>query len=234
MKNYRLPVLSITLICSLFLIQQIKSNNIGDITKFVKGFVKNPLKVGSILPCSSYVGEEIIKYYKKETMNHYEQPIHIIEVGAGTGSLTEVIVKYLRPIDHLDIIEISPDFCSILQEKFGKYPNVSIHCNSITEWQPNYQYDFIICTLPFVSFEKSFMNKVIDHLLHLIKTDGIFSYVSFAGIAQLKKPFLKGQAQNDHKEKMSRLKKLRDHYQIDSKTILQNCPPIRVYHLLIL
>ncbi|TET05834.1 methyltransferase domain-containing protein [Candidatus Dependentiae bacterium] len=233
MKNYRSPVLFIPLIATLFLTHQIKSNNIGDITKFVKGFVKNPFKVGSILPCSSYVGEEIIKYYKKQIMSHHEQPIHILEVGAGTGSLTEVIVKYLRHSDHLDIIEISPDFCTILQEKFGNYQNVSIHCNSITEWQPSYQYDFIICTLPFVSFEKSFMNKVIDHLLNIIKSGGIFSYVSFAGIANLKKPFLKKQAQNDHKEKMSRLKKLRELYQIDSKTILQNCPPIRVYHLLI-
>lgn len=233
MKNYRSIVLLGTLICILFLILQIKFNDIIDITKFVIGFVKNPLKVGSIFPCSSSVGEEIIKYYKKQIKNHSELPIRIIEVGAGTGSLTQVIVKYLRSIDHFDIIEISPDFCSILQEKFGKYPNISIHCSSITEWQPSYQYNFIICTLPFVSLEKSFMNVAIDHLLHITKPDGIFSYVSFAGIANLKVPFLKKQAQNDHKEKMNRLRKLRDDYQIDSATIFQNFPPIRVYHLLI-
>jgi len=225
---------SLLIICFVCSIQSAHRAALKEIKTFFKGFVKDPKKVGALFPCSSFVGNEIIKYLAQFIQKNPDRPIRILEVGAGTGSLTAVIAKYLRPIDHLDLVEISSEFCLILRDKFDSAPNISIHCVSITDWQPDYSYDFIISTLPFISFEQSFMQETINQLKHLIKSGGILSYVSYAGAAQLKQPFLRGTAKKDHKEKRNILKQLRKQYQIDATTILRNIPPIRVYHLRII
>jgi len=204
--------------------------------QFFDGFRKNPATVGAFAPCSSFVGKEITKYFVNYIEHeHPEEPIHLLEVGAGTGSLTKVIEKIVAThpdvaVD-VDVVEISPDFCEILHNKFGDNPNISIHCISILDWKPDYEYDFVICTLPFNSFESSFMKKVIDHLQQLITSGGVLSYVAYAGIADIKKYFLWGKAKKEHVEKITTLKSMRKQYQIDARTVIANCPPIRIYHL---
>lgn len=211
----------------------------SEIKTFFEGFRKNPKTVGAFLPCTSFVGKEITKYFADFVEE--EKPtetVHVLEVGAGTGSLTKVIAKIVRKHPNVkvivDVVEISPEFCEILYKKFGNNPNISIHCTSILDWQPDYSYDFIICTLPFNSFESKLMHTVINHLKRLTTPGGILSYVAYAGIADIKKHFLWGKAKREHVEKMDTLKSMRRKYQIDARTIFANCPPIRIYHLQII
>lgn len=204
---------------------------IKDIPVFLVNAFKKPNVVGAILPCAAGVGKELTRYMISGQKENQDSPLHILEVGGGTGEMTEVIVAHLRAIDHLDVVEIVPEFCERLHEQFDKYPNVTIHCMSIIDWQPGYKYDFVISTLPFNSFEYDLMDSIIDHLGVLIKPSGILSYVAYAGIAEIKKPFLWGKKRADHKKKMKRLKQWRSHYLIAKKTIIKNVPPINIYHM---
>jgi len=49
---------------------------------------------------------------------------HIVEIGAGTGALTEAIIEKCYKID---IIEIDRDLIPILQQRFQRYKNCHIH-----------------------------------------------------------------------------------------------------------
>lgn len=207
-----------------------------EMKQFFNEFRKNPATVGAIAPSSSLVGTEITKYFvnaiKQETAT---KTIHVLEVGAGTGCLTKVIeaiVDKNHDIDiKVDVVEISPEFCTILRQKFENNQRITIHCKSIINWNPDYRYDFIICTLPFNSFESTLMKSIIEHLQTLIYPGGVLSYVAYAGIADIKKHFLWGNAKKQHLEKINTLKSLRKKYQIDARTVIVNCPPIRIYHL---
>ena len=216
---------------SLLVISQSAVASLKDIPLFLMNAFKKPNIVGALLPCSPSVGRELTRYVVRSQKDNPSKPLNILEVGAGTGAMTEVIIENLREIDHLDVIEISPEFCQLLHEKYDGYANVSIHCLSIIDWRPDYRYDFIISTLPFNSFDYELMDSIIDHLTVLIKSGGILSYVAYAGIAELKEPFLWGKKRADHKKKMKRLKHWRSQYLIAKKTIIKNVPPINVYHL---
>lgn len=218
---------------SLLVIAIVARANIKDVPVFLKNAFKKPNVVGALLPCSSEVGKELTRYIVRSQKENPKKPLNILEVGGGTGAMTEVIIANLRDVDHLDVIEIGQDFCQMLHEKYDKYPNVSIHCLSILDWHPSYTYDFIISTLPFNSFDYELMNNSITHMTSLVTSGGILSYVAFVGIAQLKEPFLWGKKRVEHKMKMKRLKQWRSRYQIAKKIIIKNMPPINIYHLCI-
>lgn len=206
-------------------------NSLGEIQSFLKAFFNDPSTVGAIFPSSSLVGNELVKYMVQTIAEHPDRPLRILEVGSGTGCMTQVIADNLRDIDHLDAVEISEQMCIGLHNKFDKFGNVAVHCISILDWNPKYQYDFIISTLPFNSLDFKLTITIIDHLTQLIKTNGVLSYVAYTGIAQIKEVFLWGKNKKKHQLKMKKLHELRNQFEIDAQTILRNIPPINIYHL---
>lgn len=209
------------------------SSTMRDVGAFIKSAIKDPHVVGAVMPSSLGVGEELTRFMVKSQRENPSKPLHVLEVGAGTGPMTEVIIARMRSVDHLDVVEISPDFCAILHEKFDRYPNVSIHCGSILDWKPAYSYDFIISTLPFNSFKYDLINNIINHMNILIADKGIISYIAYTGMAQLRGTFLLGKKKAEHRMKIKRIEQWRAQYEIAKKTIIKNVPPTNIYHLCI-
>lgn len=211
--------------------------NLKDAKLFIKSAFKNPHVVGAVLPSSHGVGEELTRYVLRSQKENPGRPLRILEVGAGTGSMSEVISSHVKKFIEegveiqVDLIEISSDFCQILHDKFDQYPYISIRCLSVLDWQPTECYDFIISTLPFNSFEYELMDNIINHLTKLIKPGGVISYVAYAGIAEVKKHLLWGKKKIEHVKKIKRLEQWRAHRLKRKKTILKNVPPINIYHL---
>ena len=199
-----------------------------DIKVFTQSFIANRKQIGAIAPCSPYVGAELVRYIAKDTA-----PKRILEVGAGTGVLTyEIIEKMRKHGDYLDVIEIDPELCKILQEKFKDHKNVTVHCISIIDWKPQYKYDYIISSLPFNSFSESFVKSILDHYVHIIKPQGILSYVEYIGLPKINKRFLKtAEAVEDFEKLQKMLTKFRKKYAIKTVNIFLNVPPIHVHHL---
>lgn len=224
----------ITLLFQSTLFQSTYCFNLRNIATFAKGFFKNPTNVGSPFPCSSSVGYELVKYIKRAMEYHPSRPLRILEVGAGTGGISNVLARILRPIDQLDLIEISSDYCKMLQKKFEFSPGISVHCTAFHEYNSEASYDFIISTLPLNSFNPELINKTINHFKKLIKPGAILSYVSIAGMAQAKQYLSLGKTSQKYAHANNLLKKFRNKYQISATTIMANCPPLRIYHLQIL
>jgi len=226
-KNlYKLLILITPLI-----IQTSQGFNLRDITTFAKGFLKSPLDVGSPLPCSSSTGYELITYIRRSIQFNPKKPLRILEVGAGTGSVTKIIVRILRPQDKLDLIEVSQDYCSELQKQFRRFRSVSVYCESFENFEPEEPYDFIISTLPINSFGQPCLNNTIESFKRSIEPGGVLSFVSIAGMPQLKRHFIRGKSKRESHACINTLQEFRNKYQIDSSTVLTNIPPLRVYHL---
>jgi phosphatidylethanolamine/phosphatidyl-N-methylethanolamine N-methyltransferase len=224
-----------SLFCSLFLIVCPLTTNAGvrEFKAFFNGFMKNPNAVGAFLPCMSRVGEELVRYMLLQQRRAPSVPLRILEVGAGTGSITEIIVKYLRPIDHLDLVELSSDYSELLVKKFGSFKNIGIYNASILDFMPDCRYDIIISTLPFMSLDLETIEAVLLHYKNLIVPGGFISFVGYAGIPEIKRTVLWGKRKREHTKKLNLLKELRAKYQIDKRMIFSNVPPINIYHLCI-
>jgi len=57
----------------------------------------------------------------------------MLEVGPGPGFLTEILAENSS---HLIAVEIDPDFCAVLEERFKDNPKTKIVCQSILSFDP--------------------------------------------------------------------------------------------------
>ncbi|MHC4060230.1 MAG: class I SAM-dependent methyltransferase [Planctomycetota bacterium] len=75
--------------------------------RFVSEFLKHPKQVGTFTRSSRFLAKEMAK--------EIDGAGHIIEFGAGTGSVTSEILKHLPESGRLTCFEINPRFCKHLE-----------------------------------------------------------------------------------------------------------------------
>lgn len=195
---------------------------------FVKESVKNLKEKGALTPTSRYTGQEAVC-----TMRQGRGPKRILEVGAGIGNITELIVQELCEDDTLDVIEIDPVYCDVLREKFKAYPNVTIHNMDFTKFNPGYTYDHIISTVPHTSLPTEVVKAILQQYITLIKDRGTITYVEYIGFSKVTYLLKWGLERKLYKEKIALMKEFQATYARITKKVFRNLPPIFVHHLVI-
>jgi len=193
---------------------------------FLYALVKNPKRIGAVIPSSSFLSSTIVKKIEKK-----DNPIKILEVGAGTGAFTEKIVQKMGDQDLLDVIELDSNLCDILRKKFGTHKNVKIHCLSILDFKTDNVYDFIISGLPFNAFGSDLVSSIVNKYKHLIKNNGIVSYFEYMLTANIRKFFSMGKKRVDFVRSMKILENFRKKFLIERNRVFLNVPPAYTYHL---
>ncbi|MBS0622321.1 MAG: methyltransferase domain-containing protein [Verrucomicrobia bacterium] len=198
----------------------------SDASTFLFHYFKDPSHVGSVLPSSSAVSKEMTRELKKN-----RPPYRILEVGAGTGVITEAISEFLQPEDLFDVVEIDPEFCQLIESKLPNHPQRKVHCLSVTQWHPDYKYDVIISTLPFNSLTPEVVHEVLDAYSRLIVPHGQLSYIEYMGLPGIKKIFLQG---GDLEEFLAREREIAEFQKsccCDRRTVCiwRNFPPTYVH-----
>ncbi len=196
-------------------------------TFFIGHFLRNPRNVGALVPLSHFAAESMITFLQQ----HPKRSLRILEAGAGTGSVTQSIVRHLGPDDFLDVVEIDPACCEHLKKLFADDPRVLIHCQSILDWTSDKKYDLVYSTLPMNSFSPELVKKVFSHYKQLLLPGGIVSYVEYIGLAALGLLFSCGELKEERKERLKVLKELQTDYLIDEVNVYLNFLPLKIYRL---
>lgn len=191
---------------------------------FLFRFVAEPERTGSITPTSKTAARELI-----QPMLALSGPRTILEVGAGSGPVTEVIIKELQPGDRFDVLEIDPSLCDLLQDRFKEYDQVHVHCTPVERWRPAYRYDAIISTIPFNNLSVTIINAILERFEQLGKSGGTVSYLEYIGGAELKNLLAKDK--QEAQAKSDRLKAFRDEHNTHTATVVANVPPTYVHHV---
>jgi phosphatidylethanolamine/phosphatidyl-N-methylethanolamine N-methyltransferase len=89
-----------------------KVPRLDDEMQFIRSWFEKPLSTGAVMPSSKALAR---------TMANYVDPLSsgpVIELGPGTGPVTEALVK--RGIDpkRLVLVEFNPDFCRLLRKRY--------------------------------------------------------------------------------------------------------------------
>jgi len=216
---------SIVLVLSLLIFGSANSF-FGESWSFFIAFFRSAKHVGSIFPSSSFAAKAITKYITKKN-----DPIRILEVGAGTGVFTEEITKKIRKKDRLDVIEIDSELCKVLKEKFEKHKNVKIYCESVLDWEPNGSYDFVVSAIPMKSFEPKFVFSLLDKYKKIIAENGVLSYIEYSWLTSLKSFFIKGEEKKSLEKNIEILDNLQKECGIDKSMVWLNLPPANIYHV---
>src|SRR3954466_5094278 len=78
---------------------------------FIRRWLANPLKVGALLPSSPFLARLVARHVK------FGPDDAVVEVGAGTGAVTEALIQAGIPPDRLFVIEIDADMCTYLRRQ---------------------------------------------------------------------------------------------------------------------
>jgi phosphatidylethanolamine/phosphatidyl-N-methylethanolamine N-methyltransferase len=88
------------------------AERIGDELRFVKTFATSPLKMGTFTPSGRALAAAMVDYATIDPAGW------TLEIGPGTGAVTQVLIdRGIRP-DRLVLIEYDADFCRLLEERF--------------------------------------------------------------------------------------------------------------------
>nr|WP_245944057.1 methyltransferase domain-containing protein [Acuticoccus kandeliae] len=83
-----------------------------DEARFLRNWAGNPLKTGAVAPSSQELSRLMAHHVEAD------RPGVIVELGPGTGAVTQALLERGVPAERLVLIEYSPDFCELLRQRF--------------------------------------------------------------------------------------------------------------------
>jgi phosphatidylethanolamine/phosphatidyl-N-methylethanolamine N-methyltransferase len=94
-----------------------KSPRLDDEVQFIRSWLEKPLAIGAVTPSSKALARTMAAYVDPSI----EGPV--IELGPGTGPVTEALVEQGIDPARLVLVEFNPDFCDLLR---SRYPEATV------------------------------------------------------------------------------------------------------------
>lgn len=187
-------------------------------------------EVGAFSATSRFVAKAVGKGIQRNGA-----PIRVLEVGAGTGSLTEGVLSKLTPADTLDLVEINPVFAKHLHKFKGRpgAPQITIQEKSVfaDDIELADEYDVIVSSLPLLNMDPDFVEKVFTFYFDKLKPEGQLIYYDYwaKGLRRFVTP------KKRQRERMKRVLQVSrawvDRYEVDRTVVVRNVWPANVHYL---
>ncbi|MGW9451515.1 class I SAM-dependent methyltransferase [Streptomyces sp. NPDC055632] len=139
---------------------------------------------GAITPSSKALG----RLLTDPVDEHGARPLNVLEVGAGTGSVTRTLILRLSPGSRLDIVEANPRFAAQLHRLVRSHPRlagererVRVHHTLVERLDTGRRYDVIVSGLPFTNFTPAQVETIMDRYLELLEPGGTLTYFAYRG-----------------------------------------------------
>jgi phosphatidylethanolamine/phosphatidyl-N-methylethanolamine N-methyltransferase len=88
------------------------SKRFGDAAQFFRNWTEKPLQLGSVTPSSRYLSRAVASYVDLRSAGP------VVEIGPGTGPVTEALLRRGVTESRLILIEYSGEFCALLRRRF--------------------------------------------------------------------------------------------------------------------
>lgn len=140
---------------------------------FFSNFIEKPNEVASIIPCSKYVINHIIKNID------FKNAKCIVEYGSGVGNLTAVLLKRLNPDAKLLCFEINRKFCNFLENniedpRFKVIYDTAKNLDFYLEEFDISNVDYVISSIPFSLINKRDKHDILQKTKNSLKKNGKF------------------------------------------------------------
>jgi phosphatidylethanolamine/phosphatidyl-N-methylethanolamine N-methyltransferase len=83
-----------------------------DEMQFIRSWIEKPLSTGAVMPSSKALARAMARYVDPESNGP------VIELGPGTGAVTEALVAHGIDPARLILVEFNPDFCRLLRTRY--------------------------------------------------------------------------------------------------------------------
>jgi len=193
-----------------------KHTHWDDTLSFGKAFLKQPFSTGAIAPSSKYLAQRIVADLDLDRAKH------VVEVGPGTGAITQAILGRLKESSQYLGIDLNPIFIQRLRLRF---PDACFHLGSAEHLRSELNarqietVDFVISSLPWTLFSPQRQHTILTEIVQSLSTQGEFT--TFAYVHSLFLPSWRRfrRVLNEHFNSVSQ-----------SRIIWANLPPAVIYH----
>ncbi len=146
--------------------------------EFLKGFLRNPKEVGSVIPSSRFLTRRVLQ------CANVRQARVIVELGPGTGVLTAEILRRMSFDATLIAIEINPEFVRLLRQAFDDLRLV-VHEGSCVDLEAalaavgSAHADLVVSGIPFSTLDPSVRHVTLEAARRLLAPSGRFVAYQF-------------------------------------------------------
>ena len=191
---------------------------------------------GAIAPSSRFLASAMLRPLKNRPAD--APPVRVLEIGPGTGAVTQYLVRHLRPGDRFDLVELNDVFANHLREQFVTDPQyqrvasqAEVHVLPLQDFVADRPYDFIISGLPLNNFPAGLVDEIFEAYFKLLAPGGVLSYFEYQFVRSIRKRI---SARAD-RERLSHIDSTMNRYiqqhRVRRDWVFVNLPPAWVQHL---
>lgn len=149
---------------------------------FIRKLFKNPKSVGAITPSSKSLATFMAQCIKAEET--------IVELGAGTGGLTQALLDAGIKSSHLILIEMDHDMCALLRRKFPELTIIEGNASKLPELLATYaphleEIDAIVSGIPMVNLNFQEQNLIVEACFNVLHDQGRFLQFTYGPTSPL-------------------------------------------------
>jgi phospholipid N-methyltransferase len=150
------------------------SHTTDDFGHFLKGWIRNPLAMGALAPS----GKSLAKLMAKDV----GAGARVIELGAGTGTVTAALLDNGVAPGNLHIVERDVQFVKILERRFPRCHVIAADALDLeSQLGQNATFDFVISGLPLLCFSPEKRLRIMQQALCMLKPHGRLHQFTYAG-----------------------------------------------------
>ena len=147
--------------------------------QFLRGFLKNPVMVGSIIPSSRVLIDKMLAPVD------WEKTRVFVEYGPGVGTFTRPILDRLSPDAKLVTIDTNPDFTHYLRESIddGRLITVNGSAADVEKILADHglgSADYVLSGLPFSTLPAGVGEDIAEATSNVIRPGGAFLVYQFS------------------------------------------------------
>jgi phosphatidylethanolamine/phosphatidyl-N-methylethanolamine N-methyltransferase len=157
-----------------------QSNLVTENEVFFKHWLRSPKSMGSIIPSSMYLARALAA----EVV--WEPGSHVIELGGGTGAITQGLLERGIPPANIVVVELETNLYTYLA---GRYPEVSVvqgdatRLDEIVARLPIDRVSTVISGLPMVRMPLEFKRAIVDQALGVMPRGHAMLQYTYSPIA---------------------------------------------------
>ncbi len=145
---------------------------------FLKSWFDSPKRMGALFPSFARTGKILASLIKDK------QNARVVELGAGTGQVTDQIIASGIDMAKFATIEFDQKFCAELRRKHPVGLNLfNIDAATMAEKLPADfvgKTDYIISTLPLITLGEAKAKEVIEAVFKVLKPGGVYIQITFS------------------------------------------------------
>jgi phosphatidylethanolamine/phosphatidyl-N-methylethanolamine N-methyltransferase len=149
---------------------------------FLKRWFANPLKVGAVLPSSPFLARLVARQVRRQPEEF------VVELGAGTGSVTKELLRAGIPADKLLVIEIDPKLVAFLRREVPEARTIQGDATRLSELLPREavgRVGTVISGIPMVTVPLEIQQRMVDAWFAVLARGGYMLQYTYSLVSPL-------------------------------------------------